>query len=242
MPEQSFVMFVTGAASGLGRAVAGELAGLGHQVIISSRDVSAARVAASELGERVTALPVGLDVSDEDSVTEAAAALTAQPGRLDVLINNAAAYVDWTETGTGADLTEAHRVLETNLFGAWRLTQALLPLLRGSGSPRIVNVSSGAGSHGDDAFGLRARHGAAASYGISKTALNALTSTLAAELADTNVLINSVCPGLTATWPGAEGMGARPVVDSVIGIVWAATLPNGGPSGGFFRDTQPLPW
>jgi NAD(P)-dependent dehydrogenase (short-subunit alcohol dehydrogenase family) len=211
-------------------------------VIISSRDASAARVAGSELGERVIALSVGLDVSDDASVAAAAAALTAEPGRLDVLINNGAAYIDWAETGTGADLAEAHRVLETNLFGAWRLTQALLPLLQASSSPRIVNVSSGAGSHGDDAFGLHARHGAAASYGISKAALNALTSTLAAELAGTNVLINSVCPGLTATWPGAESMGARPIADSVPGIVWAATLPDHGPSGGFFRDTKPLPW
>jgi NAD(P)-dependent dehydrogenase (short-subunit alcohol dehydrogenase family) len=108
--------------------------------------------------------------------------------------------------------------------------------------PAIVNVSSGAGSHGDDAFGLHARHGAAASYGVRKAALNALTSTLAAELAGTNVLINSVCPGLTATWPGAESMGARPIADSVPGIVWAAKLPDDGPSGGFFRDTKPRPW
>ena len=133
-------------------------------------------------------------------------------------------------------------MLETNLFGAWRLTQALLPLLQRSPAPRIVNVSSGAGSHEDPAFGLRVRGGAAASYGISKAALNALTSTLAAELAGTSVLVNSVCPGLTATWPGAEGMGARPVGDSAPGVVWAATLPDGGPSGGFFRDTRPLPW
>jgi NAD(P)-dependent dehydrogenase (short-subunit alcohol dehydrogenase family) len=168
--------------------------------------------------------------------------LLVQPGRLDVLVNNAAAYVDWTETASGADLEGAHRVVEVNLFGAWRLTQALLPLLRRSPSPRIVNVSSGAGSHEDSAFGLRARGGAAASYGISKAALNALTSTLATELAGTPVLVNAVCPGLTATWPGAESMGARPAAESARGVVWAATLPDGGPTGGFFRDEQPLPW
>jgi NAD(P)-dependent dehydrogenase (short-subunit alcohol dehydrogenase family) len=109
-------------------------------------------------------------------------------------------------------------------------------------APRIVNVSSGAGSYGDTAFGLRARSGAAASYGISKAALNALTVTLAAELADSGILVNAVCPGLTATWPGAESMGARPAHDSAAGVVWAATLPDGGPTGGLFRDGRPLPW
>ena len=100
-------------------------------------------------------------------------------------VSNAAAHVDWSETATGADLGAARKVLEVNLLGAWRLTNALLPLLRQGGHPRVVNVSSGAGSHGDDQFGLSRRGGMAASYGVSKAALNALTSTLAAELAGT---------------------------------------------------------
>lgn len=236
------VALVTGAAHGLGREVAQQLAAAGRHVVISARDPEQAKRAAAELGENVTALPVALDVSRDDSVRAAAAALLAESGRLDILVNNAAAFVDWTEVATGADLDAANQVLQTNLFGAWRLIQALLPLLRQSPSPRIVNVSSGAGSHDDQAFGLRVRGGAAASYGISKAALNALTSTLAAELADTRILVNSVCPGLTATWPGAENMGARPVADGARGVVWAATLPEDGPTGGFFRDTQPLPW
>jgi NAD(P)-dependent dehydrogenase (short-subunit alcohol dehydrogenase family) len=159
-----------------------------------------------------------------------------------VLVNNAAAFVDWTETTTGADLDEARRILDTNLLGAWRVTIALLPLLRRSPHPRVVNVSSGAGSHGDEQFGLTRRGGAAATYGISKAALNALTSSLAAELADTPILVNSACPGLTATWPGAEQMGARPVAEGAASIVWAATLDDDGPRGGFFRDGRPLPW
>jgi len=242
MADDPRVVLITGAARGLGREVARQLAEFGHQVLISARDPQDAEQAAAELGVGVTALAVGLDVADPTSVTEAVALLERAPGRLDVLINNAAAYVDWTETATNADLDAAHAVLETNLFGAWRLTQAVMPLLRASSSGRVVNVSSGAGSHDDPAFGLRARGGAAASYGISKAALNGLTSTLATELADTGILVNSVCPALTATWPGAENMGARPVADSALGVVWAATLPDGGPSGGFFRDTKPLPW
>lgn len=181
---------------------------------------------------------MGLDVTDAAAVAAAARELPA----LDVLINNAAAYVDWTETVSGADLQAARQVLETNLYGPWQLTQALLPALRGSAGGRIVNVSSGAGSHGDPAVGLGARGGAAASYGISKAALNALTTTLATELAGTGILVNAVCPGLTATWPGAEAMGARPVDRSAAGVVWAATLPADGPTGGFFRDGAPLPW
>jgi NAD(P)-dependent dehydrogenase (short-subunit alcohol dehydrogenase family) len=105
-----------------------------------------------------------------------------------------------------------------------------------------VNVGSGGGSHGDPQFGLAHRHGAAASYGVSKAALHALTATLAAELAGTPVVVNAVDPGLTATWPGAQSMGARPIGESVPGVVWAATLPDDGPRGGLFRDGRPHPW
>ena len=234
-------ILVTGAARGLGLGVARALAADGADVWIAARDQHAAADAASEL-DGVSPLPVALDVADAASVRSAVEALTEAPGRLDVLINNAAAYVDWSELASAADLEAAHAVLEVNLFGAWRLTQALLPLLRQSAHPRIVNVSSGAGSHADQAFGLSVRHGAAASYGISKAALNALTATLAAELAETPVIVNAVCPGLTATWPGAEQMGARPIAQSVPGVLWAATLPDDGPRGGLFRDAQPLGW
>jgi NAD(P)-dependent dehydrogenase (short-subunit alcohol dehydrogenase family) len=113
-------------------------------------------------------------------------------------------------------------------------------------SPRVrrvtPGVSSGAGSHGDEQFGLARRGRAAASYGISKAAQNALISTLAAELADTPILVNAACPGLTATWPGAEQMGARPMADGAASIVWAAMIPDDGPNDGLFRDGQPLAW
>ncbi|MCD0485095.1 SDR family NAD(P)-dependent oxidoreductase [Streptacidiphilus sp. ASG 303] len=234
------VALVTGGARGLGLEVARQLAATGADVLIAARDPRAAAAAAGPDGVR--ALPVPLDVADPASVAAAAAVLAEEPGRLDVLVNNAAAYVDWSETAAGADLEAARGVLEVNLLGAWRLTQALLPLLRTSPHPRVVNVSSGAGSHADPAFGLTARGGAAASYGVSKAALNALTATLAAELADTPVMVNAVCPGLTATWPGAERTGARPAAVSAEGVVWAATLPDDGPRGGFFRDRRPLGW
>ena len=109
-------------------------------------------------------------------------------------------------------------------------------------APAGRNVSSGAGSHGDDQFGLTRRGGTAASCGISKAALNALTGTLAAELADTPALVNAVCPGVTATRPGAQSLGARPVAEGAASILWAVTLPDDGPSGELRRDGQPLPW
>jgi len=236
------VALITGAARGIGREVARQLAADGATVYLSARDAAAAADAASALDGDVRALELALDVGDDARVQAAAEAFDREPGRLDVLINNAAAYVDWTETATGADLAEAERVLRTNLFGAWRTTRAFLPLLRRSAHPRVVVVSSGAGSHGDRQFGLTVRGGAAASYGISKAALNALVSTLAAELADTPILVNAVCPGLTATWPGAEATGARPIDEGAASVAWAARLPDNGPRGGFFRDGHPLPW
>jgi NAD(P)-dependent dehydrogenase (short-subunit alcohol dehydrogenase family) len=228
------VALVTGAGRGIGREVARRLAERGDTVIVSARDGARARAVADELGARA----LQLDVTDEGSVAAAAGALD----QLDVLVNNAAAFVDWGETGAAAALDAARSVLETNLLGVWRVTQAMLPLLRRSPHPRLVMVSSGAGSHADEQFGLTRRGGAAASYGISKAALNALTATLAAELADTPVLVNAVCPGLTATWPGAEQMGARPLAEGAASVVWAATLPDDGPRGGFFRDGSPLGW
>jgi NAD(P)-dependent dehydrogenase (short-subunit alcohol dehydrogenase family) len=125
---------------------------------------------------------------------------------------------------------------------AWRACQADLPLLRKGVSPRIVNVSSGAGSHSDPLFGLTSGNGMGPSYAISKAALNALTTALAQEVRSSGILVNAVCPGFTATFPDAEKMGARPVSAGAEGIVWAATLQDDGPTGGFFRDGEPLAW
>jgi NAD(P)-dependent dehydrogenase (short-subunit alcohol dehydrogenase family) len=239
------VALVTGATRGIGRQVAADLAGRGVMVLVSGRRAEAALSTAAELtalGGEIRALDIDLDVTQAAAVAAVPAAVRDVAGRLDVLINNAAAFVDWTEVASEADLDVAGTVVETNLFGPWRLTQVLLPLLRESPHPRVVNVSSGGGSHGDEQFGLTRRGGAAASYGISKAALNALTATLAAELAGTGVLVNAVCPGLTATWEGAEQMGARPVAEGAASVISAALLPDDGPTGAFLRDGRPIPW
>ncbi len=124
--------------------------------------------------------------------------------------------------------------LETNLFGVLRVTQALAPLLRASRAGRVVNLASGMGQLADMASGVPA-------YRISKTALNAVTRILAAEMADSGVKVNSVCPGWCRTDLG--GLDApRSPEQGIDTVVWLATLPEAGPSGGFFRDRQPIPW
>ena len=232
-----------GRSEGIGFAVCRQLAQRGVTVILTARNQAKAQASAQKLiDEGLDVQARALDIGRAESVQQLATALDGEFGRLNVLVNNAAGYVDWSETPSSADLATVAGILETNLLGAWRVTQAFLPLLRKSPHARIVNVSSGAGSHGDMGFGLTTNHGASASYGVSKAALNALTAKFAAELDGSGILINAVCPGLTATAPGMETMGARPVAEGAASVVWAAVLPDDGPSGGFFRDGQPLPW
>jgi NAD(P)-dependent dehydrogenase (short-subunit alcohol dehydrogenase family) len=174
--------------------------------------------------------PVQLDVADAESVRAAAAGLE----RLDVLVNNAAILYDTWQRGVDADLDQVREAFETNLLGAWRVTQAVLPLLRASPAARIVNVSSGAGALHDMGAGTPA-------YSTSKAALNALTRILAAELRGDGILVNSVCPGWVATDMGGPGA-PRTVEEGAASVMWAATLPDDGPTGGFFRDGEPLAW
>jgi NAD(P)-dependent dehydrogenase (short-subunit alcohol dehydrogenase family) len=122
--------------------------------------------------------------------------------------------------------------LDTNLAGAWRTTQAFLPLLRRSAHGRIVNVSSEGGS-------IAGMTGGTPAYSVSKAALNALTRLLAGELRGDRILVNAVCPGWTDT---DMGRGGRPVSEGAASVMWAVLLPDDGPTGGFYRDGQPLPW
>jgi NAD(P)-dependent dehydrogenase (short-subunit alcohol dehydrogenase family) len=208
-----------------------QLAGLGHRVYLGSRDPVAGDRAAAGLAGDVRA--VGLDVTDAGSIDAAVATIRAEKGVLDALVNNAAIHYDTWQSAIDPDFAVIDEALATNTFGAWRLAIAALPLLRASAHPRIVNVSSGAGALTDMGGGTPA-------YRVSKTALNALTRMLSSELAADRVLVNAVCPGWVATDMG--GSGGRPVRDGAAGIVWAATLPDDGPTGGFFRDRRPIPW
>ena len=238
------IALVTGANRGLGFEVCRQLAALGYTVLLSGRDFAKAETASTELAKSGgTVHALALDASSDDSVKAAAATIAEKFGRLDVLVNNAGGNFDTNNLTTTVSMDYVRETLEMNLIGAWRVTQAMLPLLTKSSHARIVNVSSGAGAFESPiAFGLTKMGGAAPAYSVSKTALTALTVKLATELKDSGILINAVCPGWTATYPGGEAQGARPVADGAASIVWAATLPDGGPTGGFFRDGQALPW
>ncbi|MDX1934370.1 MAG: SDR family NAD(P)-dependent oxidoreductase [Capsulimonadales bacterium] len=240
------VALVTGANRGIGYEVCRQLADQGVVVYLGARDAAKGEAAAAELtagGGDVRFCAI--DVASDPSVAAAARWMDAEAGRLDILVNNAGINFDVQVRTSEADLNTIKETLETNLFGAWRTTMAFLPLLRRSEHPRIVNVSSEVGGFGDtpgSPFGLTKMGGVLPAYAISKTALNALTVKLALDLKESGVLVNAVCPGFTATAPGTAEMGARPVREGAEGIVRAALLSDDGPTGGFFRDGQPLPW
>jgi NAD(P)-dependent dehydrogenase (short-subunit alcohol dehydrogenase family) len=229
------VALVTGANRGIGREVVAQLAARGYDVILSARDAAAATQAASEVaaqtGGEVSALT--LDVADPASIAAAAERIAQDPGRLDVLVNNAGVGTDWGVSGTDPDFDAIDRALRTNFYGAYRLTVALLDLLRAGAHPRIVNVSSGMG-------GIAEMGGWSPGYRVSKAALNAMTRILSTELAGEGVLVNSACPGFVATDMGAQFGASKSVEDGASGVIWLATLPDDGPTGGFFRDGSPI--
>jgi NAD(P)-dependent dehydrogenase (short-subunit alcohol dehydrogenase family) len=237
MSEQSrsAIALVTGANRGIGKEVARQLAEHGYEVLLSARDEEKARAAARELadspGGAVRALT--LDVSDPDSIEAAAERVQADPGQLDVLVNNAGVGSDFGVSGTAPDFEAIGRALETNFYGAYRLTIALLGLLRQSEHPRIVNVSSGMG-------GVAEMGGWSPGYRVSKAALNAVTRILSTELKGEGFLVNSACPGFVNTDMGGPMGAKKSVEDGAAGVVWLATLPDDGPTGGFFRDGEPV--
>lgn len=225
---------VTGGNRGIGFEVCRQLAARGFAVLLTARDAEKSRAAAAKLKSVGRVEPVVLDVANASSIEKAAAEVSSRYDWLDVLINNAGINYDTWETVENAEIDgTVIETIRTNLLGPWRMCQAFLPLLRKSRAGRIVNVTSESGSLASMGAGPPA-------YQITKAALNALTRTLAAELRGTSILVNAVCPGWVATDMG--GTGGRPVADGANGILWAATLPDNGPTGGFFRDAKPLPW
>ncbi len=229
------VALVTGANRGIGLEVCRQLARQGFAVILGARDLKKGTGAAEALaGEGINILPHRLDVTGQESIEELKLWAEDRFHKLDVLVNNAAILYDSWQRARDADLKVVREAFETNTLGAWRMCAAFAPLLKQSGHGRIVNVSSESGS-------LAGMGGETPAYSISKVALNALTRMLAAELRADHVLVNSVCPGWVATEMGGTEA-PRSVEEGAAGVVWAATLPDSGPTGGFFRDGQPLPW
>jgi len=210
---------VTGAYRGLGLETCRQLGTQGYTVILTTRREAEGRAAAEGLQAQ------GLDVRFHAF------------GRLNVLVNNAGIFPDaspgsWGSSAFGGDLEAVRRGLETNTLGPLRLCQILIPLMKGNG--RVVNVSSGMGQ-------LSEMNGCCPGYRLSKTALNAVTRIFADELKDTGVKVNSVCPGWVRTQMGGD-QAPLSIEEGAKGIVWAATLSDDGPSGGFFRHGERIDW
>ncbi|NEP62148.1 MAG: SDR family oxidoreductase [Symploca sp. SIO2G7] len=234
MNNNNSVALVTGANRGIGFEVCRQLAEQGYTVLLTARNPDKAQESAEKL--RTTGLqviPQQLDVADAASITRAYGRVAQDFGYLDALINNAAVDYDTDQNVLTADLDRVQKVFEINTIGTWRVTQTFIPLLRKSKHGRIVNVSSGAGA-------LSSMRGGTPAYSLSKAALNALTLMLAASLKESGILVNAICPGWVATDMG--GQGGRPVAEGAASVVWGVTLPDQGPTGGFFRDGQALQW
>jgi NAD(P)-dependent dehydrogenase (short-subunit alcohol dehydrogenase family) len=232
------VAVVTGAYRGLGLETCRQLAARGYRVILTARREAEGKSAAGKLaaeGLNVRFQP--LHVTEESSVLALRDFLSQEFARIDVLVNNAGIFPDPWPGSPGssvfdADLADLRVAFETNTLAALRLCQCLIPLMHGTG--RVVNVSSGMGQLSD-------MNGHAPAYRLSKTAMNAVTRIFADELKAIGIKINSVCPGWVRTEMGGSNA-TRSLEEGAAGIVWAATLPDDGPSGGFFRDGQPIPW
>ncbi|MBH8573695.1 SDR family oxidoreductase [Nostocaceae cyanobacterium CENA369] len=232
------VAVVTGGNRGLGFEASRQLAKKGYKVILTSRDAAKGKAAAQQLqSEGLDVISHPLDVTSDDSNRKLAEFIHQQFGKLDVLVNNAGIYIDNQAGGNSvfnAKIDTLQQTIDSNVYGPLRVTQALIPLMKEQNYGRIVNVSSGMGQLNDMEEGSPA-------YRISKTALNALTRIFASELKGTNILVNSVCPGWVKTDMGGSEAPRTPE-QGVDTIVWLATTPDGGATGGFFRDRQPIDW
>ncbi len=242
MNSSKKIAVVTGANRGIGFELCRQLAKKSFKVILTARDPAKGEVAAKKLSAE--GLDVGfqcLDVTSEESIQRFVSGMN-QMGRLDVLINNAGALLDpprHPPDTAGASIMNAkldliRQSLETNTLGVLRLTQLLVPLMLKNKYGRIVNISSGMGQLSD-------MEGGWPGYRISKTALNAVTKIFAEELRGTNILVNSVCPGWVKTDMGGSNAERTPEV-AAGPILFLAMLPDAGPTGGFFRDREPIAW
>jgi NAD(P)-dependent dehydrogenase (short-subunit alcohol dehydrogenase family) len=221
---------VTGGNRGIGLEVCRQLAQHGWRVVLTSRDESKGREAAAALGVAWHAL----DVTSAGSIRQLRDDVQKEFGRIDALINNAAIAIDDNAGVLDVSPDVFRATLDTNLLGPVILCQAFIPLMRAQKYGRVVNVSSGSGQ-------MENLDTDSPAYSVSKSALNALTQLLADSVRGENVLVNAVCPGWVRTDMGGANA-ERSVEQGADGIVWLAELPDGGPSGGFFRDRQPLAW
>lgn len=229
----SKIAVVTGALKGLGQETARELLLKGYKVILAGRDEKRGMAVEGEMKAFGDATFLKLDVSNHVSIDIFVSAVLDRFGTIDVLVNNAGIFPDRESLLTSAELSrEMISAFTTNTVGPFLLIEKFLPVMQKKGHGRIVNVSSGMGQLSHMGTGSPA-------YRMSKVALNGVTKFFLASTRNTDVLINSVCPGWVKTDMGGE-KAPRSLSQGAAGIVWAATLPKGGPNGGFFRDSEPL--
>lgn len=233
------IAIVTGASRGLGLATSEALAQRGFKVIMAMRSPEKAQkqINACKMKE-LDVVPMKLDLAQEKSIQEFAENIRREYSFVDVLVNNAGIMID-SEDGGNSSLfkTKAATVQKTfmtNTLGPFLLTQKIFPLMQQEGYGRIVNVSSGMAQ-------LSSPQTASAAYRMSKTALNMVTNLFASEVGDADICVNSVSPGWVRTDMGGPHAD-RTIEQGIKGILWAATLPKGGPNGGFFRDGESLNW
>ena len=237
------VALVTGGNRGIGYAISRSLAQRGITVILGVRDPNKGATACSRLqGEDLDVNFELLDVTDEDSLKTAVKHIQAQFGRLDILVNNAGILIDSAENVLDVSQSTIKKTLQTNVLGPLMLCQNCVALMKAGGYGRIVNISSTLGSLSEmvDPDSAYAGVGTPA-YRLSKAALNAITTLVAKEIRDDNILVNSACPG----WVRTDLGGAQAPLTPDQGAdtpVWLATLPDGGPTGGFYRDRTRIPW
>ena len=238
------VALITGANKGIGKEIARQLGALGTTVLIGARDKARGEEAAAELtAGGADAHAVLLDVTSQPSIDAAAAQVERDYGRLDVLVNNAGIALDGgPSSALTLDLETLRRTYETNVFGVFSMTKAMLPLLQKSKASCIVNMSSGLGSltENSDPNGQYA-HIKPLAYNSSKAALNMVTVIFAAELKDRGIKVNAADPGYTATDLNQHS-GPRTVEQGAAIAVHLATLPSDGPTGGYFDDDGVVPW
>ena len=241
--DEKRVALVTGANKGIGFEIARQLASQGIIALMGARDSQRGAAAAGQLqSDGLDAHFIEIDVTRAVSIEAAIGKIRDDFGRIDALVNNAGIMID-----TGSDILELdpgilQNTLETNAFGPLLLAQACVPVMRANGYGRIVNMASTLGSLTDIANPDSSYASLAVpAYRLSKTALNAITVMLAKELRGTNILVNSACPGWVRTEMGGDQAPLTPEQGAET-PVWLATLPDGGPTGGFFRERQPIPW
>jgi NAD(P)-dependent dehydrogenase (short-subunit alcohol dehydrogenase family) len=226
------VALVTGANRGIGLEICRQLAARGYRVIVSARTLQKAQSAAREIQGNVMALAI--DVTKHESISVAHAEALERFGRVDVLVNNAGVLLNEALGLMDVPLSDFRESLETNLLGAIAVSQEFVPGMIARRFGRVVNVSSRAGQ-------LSTMSDYAPAYSISKAALNAFTRQLAAATNGTGVLVNAVCPGWVRTGMGGQNA-PRSVAQGAETILWAATLPDNGPTGEFFSDRRRIEW